>query len=378
MYTEMYTDRFKFLEPEQERPVRVIHVLKTHKTPRLIAMEPTCMQYAQQAIQSILVEAILGDRLLSSFIGFDDQTPNQRMAQQGSLDGTLATLDLSEASDRVVNRHVIEMMGPGKPLTEAVQACRSTRADVRGQVITLTKFASMGSALTFPIEAMVFLNLIFLGIQKELKRPMTLKDIKSFVGQVRVYGDDIIVPVEFVPSVIETLEDYSLKVNSNKSFWTGKFRESCGKEYYNGLDVSIVKVRRELPTSRKDTQEIVSAVSTRNQFYELGYWRTARLLDEWIERLIPFPYVEKTSPVLGKWSVVCPYQADKLHAHLQSPLVYGAVVHSKDRHIKTDDIWALLKWFLKKGDEPFFNENHLEVSGRPIETYIKIRWASPF
>jgi hypothetical protein len=236
----------------------------------------------------------------------------------------------------------------------------------------------MGSALTFPVEAMYFLALIFLGISKELKRPLTRKDIISFSGQVRVFGDDIIIPREYVDSVISTLEDYSLKVNENKSFWTGNFRESCGKEYYNGFDVSIVKVRRVLPTSRKDTQEIASVVATRNQFYEHGFWATARLLDSWIERLIPFPTIEKTSPALGKWSFVSPYQAGKLHRDFQSPLVKAAVIHSKDRHVKTDDIWALLKWFLKEGSEPFFNVNHLSVSGRPIDVYIKIRWVSPF
>lgn len=336
------------------------------------------MQYAQQALSMRLVEEILRDRLLSSFIGFDDQEPNQLMAREGSRFGNLATLDLSEASDRVVNRHVIEMMGEGKPLTEAVQACRSTRADVLGNVITLTKFASMGSALTFPVEAMYFLSLIFIGIGRELKRPLTQKDIQSFMGLVRVYGDDIIIPVEYVPCVIKTLEDYNLRVNTHKSFWTGKFRESCGKEYYNGQDVSIVKVRRFIPSSRKDTQELGSAVSTRNQFYELGFEETARLLDSWIERLIPFPVVEKTSPALGKWSKVEPYQAGKLHRDFQSPLVKAAVIHSKDRHVKTDDIWALLKWFIKEGEQPFFNVNHLEVSGRPIEAYIKIRWVQPF
>jgi len=377
-YVKEYRNRFIFLEPEDERPVRVIHVLKTHKAPRLIAMEPTCMQYTQQALSISLVGKLERDRLLSHFLGFDNQEPNQLMAQKGSSDGSLATLDLSEASDRVVNRHVIEMMKSGRIFSDATQACRSTRADVRGEVITLSKFASMGSAMTFPIEAMFFFCLICIGIESELKRKLTKKDLSALIGKVRVYGDDIIIPVEYVPSVIRTLEGFNLKVNRDKSFWTGKFRESCGKEYYDGSDVSIVKVRKFLPSSRKDTEELVSAVSTRNQFYEAGLWKTARLLDEWIERLIPFPYVERTSPVLGKWSFVVPYQAGRLHGAYQSPLVYGAVVHSKDRPVKTDDIWALVKWFIKEGSEPFFNVNHLEVSGRPIETSIKIRWGSPF
>jgi hypothetical protein len=373
-----YLSQIEFVLPEHELPVKVIDVLKTHDTPRLIAMEPTCMQYTQQALSRPLVERLQRDDILGKLLGFDDQKPNQLMAQQGSLTGELATLDLSEASDRVANRYVEAMMATGGIFRNAVQDCRSQRADVLGNVITLTKFASMGSALTFPIEAMYFLCLIALGIEKEHKRPLTKKDLKALRGRVRVYGDDIIVPVEYVPSVISSLENFGLKVNTHKSFWTGMFRESCGKEYYNGYDVSLVKARAVLPASRSDVQEIISTVSTRNQFYYAGMWETTKWLDTLLEGLIPFPGVDDTSPVLGKWSFGQPYQVDKIHGEYQSPLVRGMVVSSKKRRSSTDDIWALLKWFLKEGDEPFFDKDHLEYSGRPVDVSIKIRWASPF
>jgi len=373
-----YLDHIDFLEPERERPVRVIDVLKTHKTPRLIAMEPTCMQYTQQALSMLLVDKLQRDDILGELIGFDDQIPNQEMAREGSLTGLLATLDLSEASDRVVNRHVIEMMTSAGLFRDAVQDCRSTKADVRGEVINLTKFASMGSALTFPIEAMYFLALICIGIEDALKRPLTRRDLKSLVGSVRVYGDDIIIPVKYVPFVVSSLESFSLRVNMDKSFWTGKFRESCGKEYYNGYDVSLVKVRSYIPSQRTEFSEIISTVSTSNQFHQTGLWNTAKWLGDVIEGLIPFPVVLESSPVLGKWSFTDSYQVDRLHGDLHSPLVRGAVVSSKKIRRETDDIWALLKWFLKEGEQPFFDKDHLKFSGRPIDVSIKIRWASPF
>lgn len=335
------------------------------------------MQYVQQALSRPLVERLQRDGILGEMLGFDDQTPNQRMAQQGSLTGELATLDLSEASDRVVNCHVMSMMARGGIFADAVQSCRSLRADVRGEVLNLTKFASMGGALTFPIEAMYFLCLVILGIESVHNSPMTKRTLASLVGRVRVYGDDLIVPVEYVQSVVGVLEDFGLKVNTHKSFWEGNFRESCGKEYYHGHDVSLVKVRSYLPAQRSDGTEIISTISTRNQFYQAGMWGTARWLDDWLERLIPLPVVHETSPVLGKWSYL-PYQVDKLHGDYQSPLVRGAVKTSKKRRCQTDDIWALLKWFLKEGDEPFFDKDHLSYSGRPIDVSIKIRWASPF
>lgn len=332
------------------------------------------MQYTQQALQRILVDALSKDFILRELIGFDDQEPNQLLAREGSLSGALATLDLSEASDRVVNRHVIDMMGHAGQLAKAVQACRSTRADVRGEVINLTKYASMGSALTFPIEAMMFLTFIVMGISQDLGRPLTTKDLYGLRGKVRVYGDDIIVPVEHVPSVIRVLEAHSLKVNSDKSFWSGSFRESCGKEYYMGQDVSIVKVRAVPPTSRKDAEGIVSTVSTRNQFYLAGMWNTARWLDDRIERLIPFPITESTSPLLGRTSFLSPYQADEFMCiNLQRPLVKGARMIPTLPVNSLDGPGALLKWFLYDGDEPL-SKDHLEVSGRPNNVRIINCW----
>jgi hypothetical protein len=380
-------ERVDILEPDAEIPVKVISVPKTQKTPRIIAIEPTAMQYAQQSVMELILAAIeVGDPLskrdrwfhfhLSKMIGFKDQTPNQRMACEGSFSGELATLDLSEASDRVSYQLVMDMLRDWPHLREAVSACRSTKADVPGHgVIPLAKFASMGSALCFPMEAMVFLTLIFLGIEDALNTQLGLKEIKSLSDQVRVYGDDIIVPVEYVRHVISSLERFGAKVNERKSFWTGKFRESCGKEYYDGQDVSIVKVRQLFPTSRANATGIISLVSLRNQLYEHGYWQTVRWLDPRIRKMIKhFPTVLETSPVLGRRSFLG-YDTEKVGDRLHNPLVKGYAVKAVLPRNSLDDAAALLKFLLKRGDEPQFDPEHLNRSGRP-SVNIKLGWYS--
>jgi len=205
-YLDQY-DAIDIREPGSERPVKVISVPKTMKAPRIIAVEPTAMQYAQQALLRSILKNLERDDFLSGLIGIRDQTPNQRMARDGSRDGSLATLDLSEASDRVSNQLVRAMLAPWPHLHEAVDACRSRKADVPGfGVLRLAKFASMGSALTFPIEAMVFATIVFIGIERELRTPLTPRHLKMFRGEVRVYGDDIIVPVDVVQSSVERCE----------------------------------------------------------------------------------------------------------------------------------------------------------------------------
>jgi len=392
------------LEPRDEVPARVISVPKTLKTPRIIAIEPTAMQYSQQALARSILESLRDKDYLDSMLGFRDQTPNQRMAQIGSREGNLATLDLSEASDRVSNEHVRHLVALFPHLHAGLDATRSRKAHVDGHgVVRLAKYASMGSALCFPMEAMVFLTMIFVGIERALNTSLSRKLIYQFMGLVRVYGDDIIVPVECVPHVIDSLESFGIRVNTGKSFWNGKFRESCGKEYYDGHDVSIVRVRRELPSSRERVAEVISLVSFRNQLYEHGFWRTCEALDEVIRKVIKhYPVVSPTSPVVGRHSFLG-YSVERMDSNTHSPLVRGYVVSAKPPEDPLDGYGALLKCLLmleqkygsktpsrdaaglselptidEVGGLPAVNAEHLERAGRPQSVALKLRWESPF
>jgi hypothetical protein len=372
-----YYDHFSdvnILEPGAEIPVKVIPVPKTQKTPRIIAMEPTATQYVQQGILERLLHHLKRYDNLSKMLGFDNQEPNQLMAKIGSQFGNLATLDLSDASDRVSNQLVRALLVNHPHLHEGVDACRSRKADVPGKgVIRLAKFASMGSALCFPMEAMVFLTCVFIGIERELNTPVCRSMIESYSDKVRIYGDDIIVPVNTVPSVIDSLEIFGSRVSPNKSFWIGKFRESCGKEYYNGHDVSIVKVRRMLPTSRQHVQEIISSVSLRNQLYFAGCWRAVKWLDDTHQRILKhYPAVAPSSPVLGRHSYLG-YDSHGMHETLHRPYVKGWVVSSRLPRDVLEGPGALLKFFLKRGGQPSVDGRHLERAGRPHAVDIKLR-----
>jgi len=383
------------LEPGEEVPVRVISVPKTLKTPRIIAIEPTAMQYAQQALSRALRSALEEDGFLRRTIGFTDQEPNRQMACTGSHSGETATLDLSEASDRVSNQHVLAMLDGYPHLLEAIQSTRSRKADVPGHgVIRLAKYASMGSALCFPIEAMVFLTVIFLGIERELSAPLSRKElIRLFSEQVRVFGDDLIVPRDYVLSVVNELHTFGYVVNVSKSYWTGRFRESCGREYFDGHDVSIVKVREVLPTQRQDASGVISTVALRNQLYWAGAWGSVRWLDDYLGKLLKhFPNVAPTSPLLGRESCLG-YEFQTLDPNTHSPLTKGYYVSAKPPIDNLDGAGALLKCLLRNHPEigdfalstedprdplPSADAGHLERSGRPERVDIKLGRRSPY
>jgi hypothetical protein len=388
-YYNRYDD-VEILDPGNEIPVRVVSVPKTLRTPRIIAVEPAHVQYMQQGLLHPLVELLESERvagntrdnLAFNFLGFTDQEPNRHLARQGSLKSDLATLDLSEASDRVHNLHVVTMLQRFPTFGKAVAATRSTKAGVLelGQSLySLSKFASMGSALCFPMEAMVFLTAVFIGIEEQLSTPLTRETVKSFVGKVRVYGDDLIVPVEYVDSVVKSLGLLGFKVNKHKSFWNGKFRESCGGDYYLGADVTPVRLRRPFPRNRADSSEVISLVAFRNLLYERGAWKTARWLDEEvIGKVLPhFPIVEPTSPALGRRSYL-PYKAEKLSEDTHAPRVRAWVPKPRIPSSEASGVGSLMKCLLPGRLNPFEDKEHLRRSGRPEVVDIKLRWVSPF
>jgi len=355
----------------------------------------------QQALKAMLVRSIQGSDTLGEVVGFDDQWRNNLLASEGSIDGAFSTLDLSEASDRVSNQLVREMLSPFPHLFEGVDATRSRLADVPGHgVIRLAKFASMGSALTFPIEAMIFTIVVYLGIQKSFGHRLSRRDVLTLRGKVRIFGDDIIVPEDTTVDVMETLRTFGFVVSPHKSFWTGKFRESCGKEYYAGHDVSVVRVRKlavlkdgsfALPNSRRFARETESFVQLRNRFYLSGLWTTAAWLDRKIGTLLGghYPTVEvqesghwndqtSRSQLLGRWSVlpkrVSSSQDWRINPDLHSLDVRGWVTSHQIPSSKVSGVGALQKVLSPDRREPFEDVEHLERAGRPQSTHITLRW----
>nr|WKV33431.1 MAG: RNA-dependent RNA polymerase [Riboviria sp.] len=331
---------------DSEIPVRVISVPKTQSTPRIIAIEPAAMQYAQQGLKREIYEYVARSGL-NSLIGFAEQERNQELARQGSISGSLSTLDLSEASDRVHAELVWSLLERWPHVLDFVSSTRSRIADVPEHgIIHLQKFASMGSALTFPIESMVFLAITSLAVRQEGRINISLKTLR---GKVSVYGDDIIVPTYATSRAIHLLEHFGAKVNRNKSFWSGSFRESCGAEFYNGTDVSVVRLRQELPSSRGDAAQIAALIDFRNRCLLAGLWGVVREIDEELESFIELPHVSASHPPVGYLHLISFTGNSQLKVRYSEPLQRFehrvSYLRGMSKTYRIDGEAGLLEWF---------------------------------
>jgi hypothetical protein len=203
---------------------RVVTVPKNAKTDRVIASEPCMNIFLQKGIGGVIRK-----RLKRVGVNLDDQSLNQELARQGSIDGLLATVDLSSASD-TISKELVRHLLP-EDWFDAMASCRSeTGVLPDGSRVRYQKVSSMGNGFTFELESLIF---------------WALADATRFhVGEkdrrMAVYGDDIIVPVGMYSMLKEILEFAGFSVNSKKTHASGPFRESCGKHFFSGVDVTPI------------------------------------------------------------------------------------------------------------------------------------------
>lgn len=205
-------------------------VPKNYKIDRTIATEPDWNMFLQKGIGTYI------RRQLKKFgQDLDDQGVNRFLAAVGSIDGTVACLDLSMASDMIAYRLAEFLIR--SDWFAAIEQVRSPIGfyfhDGEMHCVIYEKLSSMGNGATFEIE-----TLIFWGILRAVSELCGESDHRTYV-----YGDDIVIPTGMAELAMTYLTKAGFVVNRDKSSWSGPFRESCGGHYFDGSDVTPFYVR---------------------------------------------------------------------------------------------------------------------------------------
>jgi hypothetical protein len=235
---------------------RISFVEKDAKTMRPIGIGNTLNMYLQLGVKKIL-----GEKLLKVGVDLTNQQKNQNMARMGSLVGSVgdgkrpeqySTIDLASASD-TVSIGICELLLPSDWFGLLCDL-RHESGVLDDEVIVYNKMSAMGNGFTFPLE-----SLLFWAIAR------ATAEVKGFIldkEDLAVYGDDLICPLMFAPDLITNLEFSGFTVNSEKSFIQGSFKESCGADYYQGINVRPYYLKRRLMTV-KDLYHVANAIVPR-------------------------------------------------------------------------------------------------------------------
>ena len=206
----------------------IVFVPKTAKTLRVICKGPHVNTYVQTGFGKNIREL-----LRHAGVDLSDQTRNQRLAKLGSLHGELATMDLKAASDTISRELVRYLLDPEwYSLLDQIR-CKQGFLREENTWIHYQKFSSMGNGCTFELESLIFWALC-----------KSCLEINGGEQTLSVYGDDLIVPTVHYESVAKVLGFAGFSLNTQKSFSTGRFRESCGADYFDGVNVRPIFLKK--------------------------------------------------------------------------------------------------------------------------------------
>lgn len=215
---------------------------------RCICTEPSLNMYYQLGAKAII------NGLLKRHFYLDVSTQpeiNKSLARQGSLDGCNATIDLSDASDHIHYDLVKQLLPP--QVFRTLDLTRSAYFEVNGEVRKFNMISSMGNGFTFSLMTLLLTSLLDVFLRAHNTKYTPLRD--------GVFGDDIILPARYATQFCEVLSAFGFKVNHDKSFLTGPFRESCGGDYLHGVNVRGVYIK-----------EVTNEAHIYSTFNRLSYW----------------------------------------------------------------------------------------------------------
>jgi len=301
MYSLMHVcdeyHNLKHLEHLDSGTAKVVLVPKDSRGPRLISCEPLEYQWIQQGLGNKFRAHVENHQLTRGQVNFTDQTINRRLALAGSLTQEWVTLDMKEASDRVSVQLVDRLFELVPELLEALMATRSTSTRLpNGTVLPLKKFAPMGSNLCFPVEAFVFYVLAVSAVACTYNLPR-----RKARKLVYVYGDDLIIHREVYPAVLQLLPAYGLLFNADKCCTSGFFRESCGCDAYQGVDVTPLRLKKVWGHRNTiNVEQASSYVALSNAAFSRKYFRLAEYVKQLVERKLgPLPITDCEIGVLS-------------------------------------------------------------------------------
>lgn len=214
---------------------RFTTVPKDCKKERGIAVEPSINIFFQLGVGAELRKKL---RTNLSLDLNNAQDVHRQVACDASITGDLCTLDLSNASDTICT-NLVRLALP-HPWYEVLADLRSPYTYENGRWVKLEKFSSMGNGYTFELETCLFIGIISVVMKMTGHNPIVGTNLF-------VFGDDCIFPNECFNDVCAVLSFLGLSANKEKSYAHGWFRESCGGDFFRGVDVRPFYLK-ELPS----------------------------------------------------------------------------------------------------------------------------------
>lgn len=255
---------------------RVTTVPKNNEKDRVITCEPTWNMVAQLSLALDLREQL---RIKTGIdISFWQQV-HKSLIRSGR-----ATIDFSDASN--TNRwDVVKALFPRR-VVKLLSQTRNTVFEFEGEYHPVNMLAPMGCGFTFDVLTLTLLSYA-----------------RTFDGAATAFGDDIIISQSAAEPFMRFVEVLGWKVNHQKSYTSGNFRESCGAFCDLSQDKLLESYDLVWPQDEPSAYILANKIARTVRF--LADCRVRRILLRCFNKLLDvFPrdsYVEDVGGPLEDW-----------------------------------------------------------------------------
>lgn len=267
-------------------------VPKSYKSSRIIAMDDSYNLAYSQEIERIFR---LHDTIDHSGICLEDQSINQKLANLGSIYGTIATLDASHASD-LISRSLLVDVFPSAYVHRVLPLLPKNilipekfgkyASQAGGRIRPLEMASTSGHTLTFRHETIVYKAIVSCAVK--VYESLTRHKPEFYIAH--AYGDDSIISAEAAEVAIHFFSRLGLIINEDKSYWNGPFRESCGKDYLNGIDVTSIYYPRFPVVGNIKGDKVTLYSTTYRDTYRGKIDNSLTMLIDLQKKLFPYSY----------------------------------------------------------------------------------------
>lgn len=239
-------------------------VPKTFKSLRSIMPNTTIGAFYSDGLGKLIAQ-----RLRKAGYDITDlQQRHRELACSGSITGQLVTADQSLASDNIT-LELVKAIVPSRWFGALNYGRIQWVKTPSGLSVKTPTFCTMGIGFTFPLQTLIFLCLL-----KAID--MIYTHGRSTVS---VYGDDLIYDKSMHPFVMRVFDRLGLKINTDKTFADGCFRESCGSDFFAGVDVRPFQPKNER-----------GSFVNRIDYEAILYTYTNGLLRRWCREDVPITF----------------------------------------------------------------------------------------
>lgn len=171
------------------------------------------------------------------------ESQHRILARRYSKSRSHVTADLSSASDSLT-RPILNAVLPRRVYTDLRKTFVPSIV-IDGREYHTLSCLPMGNGATFPIETLVFYCIC-----------KAIGNLLKVGGVYSVYGDDLIYPSRIHTYVHRVFGDLGIQFNLEKTFRLSHFRESCGGDFYHGIDVrpALFPEREDIASGKQELQ----------------------------------------------------------------------------------------------------------------------------